>query len=141
MATRLKIATGLSILSLVVVAPAYAQDSSLEGYGGPGGNIQDQLDQGGPAPAPTDDGAVRDDADGGGRGPAGDEGGRSPGEGGRAGEEAAGEPRRASERPRATSGGKLPFTGLDLGLVAAAGAGLLAAGIGMRRLTHAPDAA
>jgi hypothetical protein len=38
----------------------------------------------------------------------------------------------------ADDGGSLPFTGLDLALVAAAGGMLVAAGLGMRRLTRAP---
>ena len=38
-------------------------------------------------------------------------------------------------------GGSLPFTGLDVALLAAAGGVLAAAGLGMRRLTRAPDAA
>jgi hypothetical protein len=37
------------------------------------------------------------------------------------------------------SGGSLPFTGLDVALLAGAGALLGAAGYGMRRLTRAPD--
>lgn len=36
-------------------------------------------------------------------------------------------------------GGSLPFTGLDMALLAAAGGLLAAAGLGMRRLTRAPD--
>lgn len=34
---------------------------------------------------------------------------------------------------------ELPFTGLDLGLIAAAGASFMLLGVGMRRLTRAPD--
>lgn len=34
----------------------------------------------------------------------------------------------------------LPFTGLDLGLMAAAAAGLMALGFGLRRLARAPQA-
>jgi hypothetical protein len=37
------------------------------------------------------------------------------------------------------SGGSLPFTGLDVALLAGAGVLLGAAGFGMRRLTRAPD--
>ena len=40
-----------------------------------------------------------------------------------------------------TSSAELPFTGLDLGLLGAAGASLLVLGVGMRRLTREPDAA
>jgi len=39
------------------------------------------------------------------------------------------------------SGGALPFTGLDLALIAAAGGVLAAGGLGMRRLTRAPGSA
>jgi hypothetical protein len=38
-------------------------------------------------------------------------------------------------------GGSLPFTGLDLALLAAAGGLLAAVGLGMRRLTRAPGSA
>jgi hypothetical protein len=40
-----------------------------------------------------------------------------------------------------SSGGSLPFTGLDMVLLAAAGGLLVAAGFGMRRLTRIPDSA
>jgi hypothetical protein len=43
--------------------------------------------------------------------------------------------------PEASSGGELPFTGLDVGLIAIAGASLVLLGFAMRRLTRAPDAA
>lgn len=43
--------------------------------------------------------------------------------------------------PGGSSGGSLPFSGLDVGLLAAAGAGLVALGAGMRRLTRRPDTA
>jgi hypothetical protein len=36
-------------------------------------------------------------------------------------------------------GGSLPFTGFDLALLAGAGGLLVAAGVGMRRLTRVPD--
>ena len=39
------------------------------------------------------------------------------------------------------SGGELPFTGLDVGLIAIAGVSLVLMGFAMRRLTRAPDAA
>jgi hypothetical protein len=38
-------------------------------------------------------------------------------------------------------GGSLPFTGLDIALLLGAGGVLLAAGLGMRRLTRAPGSA
>jgi hypothetical protein len=39
------------------------------------------------------------------------------------------------------SGSDLPFTGLDLGLIAAAGGLLLTLGFGMRRVVRAPESA
>ena len=43
---------------------------------------------------------------------------------------------------QSTDGGSsLPFTGLDLGLLALAGGALVAVGVGMRRLTRAPESA
>ena len=38
----------------------------------------------------------------------------------------------------ATDGGNLPFTGSDLGVLAAAGGALLGLGYGLRRMTHQP---
>ena len=43
-----------------------------------------------------------------------------------------------SESGTSPSGDELPFTGLDLGLVAVAGASLMLLGFGMRRLTRSP---
>ena len=40
----------------------------------------------------------------------------------------------------ATNEGSLPFTGADLGVLAAAGGLLLGMGLGLRRLTHRPSA-
>lgn len=42
--------------------------------------------------------------------------------------------------PPPSSSDELPFTGLDLGLIGVAGGSLLLLGMGMRRLTRAPDA-
>ena len=62
----------------------------------------------------------------------GDQGGvgGSPGAGGGSGGETA-----------ANSGSGLPFTGVDVALLAGAGALLLGAGVGMRRLAHRQDLA
>ena len=38
------------------------------------------------------------------------------------------------------SGGSLPFTGAELGVLAGAGAALLLVGFGLRRMTHSPRA-
>lgn len=43
--------------------------------------------------------------------------------------------------PSATGAGGLPFTGLDLALSLAAGAGLLGAGLALRRMSSSRDAA
>jgi hypothetical protein len=40
----------------------------------------------------------------------------------------------------ADEGGSLPFTGADLGVLAAAGGLLLGLGLGLRKLTHRPTA-
>ena len=45
----------------------------------------------------------------------------------------------ASDSGSGGSGNELPFTGLDLGLVAAAGASFMLLGFGMRRLTRSPN--
>ena len=65
----------------------------------------------------------------------GDQGGvgGSPGAGGGQGGESAGN--------AANSGSGLPFTGVDVALLAGAGALLLGAGVGMRRLAHRQDPA
>jgi hypothetical protein len=66
----------------------------------------------------------------------GDQGGvgGSPGAGGGSGGE---QPAAAT----ANSGSGLPFTGMDVALLAGAGALLLGAGVGMRRLAHRQDLA
>lgn len=44
-----------------------------------------------------------------------------------------------NSRSPSASSEELPFTGLDLGLIAVAGGSLLLVGLAMRRLTRAPD--
>ena len=70
----------------------------------------------------------------------GDQGGvgGSPGAGGGAGGENAVVPA-ASSGPAASSDSGLPFTGMDVALLAGAGTLLLGAGVGMRRLAHRQD--
>jgi hypothetical protein len=46
-----------------------------------------------------------------------------------------------SEVNSTESGGSLPFTGLDVALLAGAGGLLAAVGLGMRRLTRGPESA
>jgi len=45
----------------------------------------------------------------------------------------------AAQTSNAGSGSSLPFTGSDLGVMAAAGSLLLGLGFGLRRLTHRPS--
>jgi hypothetical protein len=47
----------------------------------------------------------------------------------------------ADTTPVETDAAALPFTGADLGVLLAAGAILLALGLGLRRLTHRPSGA
>jgi len=46
-----------------------------------------------------------------------------------------------AQQPSTGNGDELPFTGLDLALLAGAGGMLLALGVGMRRLTRSPESA
>jgi hypothetical protein len=88
---------------------AYGQ-SSVDGYNDQAGQIQSTVDNGGTG--------------GGGGGVAG----------------VSSTPTTTYTQPAATTvdtGGSLPFTGLDVALLAAAGGVLAAAGLGMRRLTRA----
>jgi hypothetical protein len=50
-------------------------------------------------------------------------------------------PAPAVEQPQPAASSELPFTGLDVGLVLAAGAMLLVAGFGIRRLSRSTGAA
>jgi hypothetical protein len=84
-----------TVLALALATSAFAQ-SSQDGYIDNKGQIQAQVDNGGP-------------------------GGSTP--------------------VSADSGGTLPFTGLDLAILAVAGGVLVAAGFGMRRLTRSPGPA
>jgi hypothetical protein len=91
----------IAAFSLATAAPAFAEDSSLDGYGGPGSDVLSEIQQ------PS----------------------------GKSAEKAAPVSNAAGESAQ-SKGGTLPFTGLDLGLLGAAGAGLVGLGIGMRRLTR-----
>jgi hypothetical protein len=64
----------------------------------------------------------------------GNGGGSGPADSGNAGTPAASAPVEVSD-----AGASLPFTGADLGVLLAAGAMLLALGLGLRRLTHRPS--
>jgi hypothetical protein len=94
----------ISILAVTVVALALATSafaqSSQDGYSDNKGQIQAQVDSGGPSGGGTTPVATSNDG-----------------------------------------GGTLPFTGLDVAILAAAGGVLTAAGLGMRRLTRAHGSA
>lgn len=106
-------------LILAMMAPAAFAQSGGEGYGAKGPSILGQTEGNG-------DGGANNGANDGGNKP-------SSGQGTTADD---------GTRPAnssGSSGDSLPFTGLDLGLVAVAGASLVLMGFGMRRLTRAPD--
>ncbi len=108
-------------LILAVTAPAALAQSGGDGYRTDGPSVLGQTEGGG------------GNDDNGGNGGNGSD--PSNGEGTTAGNDT----RSADRSGSASSGDSLPFTGLDLGLVAAAGASLMLMGVGMRRLTRAPD--
>jgi hypothetical protein len=55
-------------------------------------------------------------------------------------EQGGGDETGAPVQAAADEGGSLPFTGADLGVLAAAGGLLLGLGLGLRKLTHRPTA-
>ncbi len=86
--------------SMLVAAPAYAQNAAQSGYLSPKGSIQEQITTRDIPPRKTTTTTTN---------------------------------RTSSDDP----GGNLPFTGLDVMLIVAAGGVLLAMGVGMRRLSRA----
>jgi hypothetical protein len=106
-----KIALSAVIASLALTVPAYAEDSSVDGYGGPGGNVQDVLGQ------------DQEGQGGSGQAPAGGGGETTP----------------VDEVTASQGGNALPFTGLDIGVLLAGGLALLGLGLGMRRLARNPS--
>jgi hypothetical protein len=111
--TRIKkiLAVAGATALLAVSAPAVYAASGSDGYSG--GNVVAGLEKGGKTPAETK------------------------------ATQAAGTTPVAQTTPvkavAADEGGTLPFTGADLGVLAAAGGILLALGFGLRRLTHRPS--
>jgi hypothetical protein len=93
------------VLMLALATTASAQ-SSVDGYEDQGGQIQAQIQNGGPS-----------GGDGSGTAPV------------------------TTAAAPTSSGGSLPFTGLDVALLFGAGGLLAAAGLGMRRLTRSPESA
>jgi len=111
----------LSVLALAGAMAVPALGQTVEGYNNVGGQIQEEVGAGGPG--------------GGGPGGAGDD----TGDGAGGLEAQAQSPTTVS--PDTDGDGSLPFTGLDVALLLAAGVVLGAVGFGMRRLTRAPNAA
>lgn len=108
-------------LLLASVAPAFAVDSTGGGYRDQGGQVQEQVKGGGV-------GAAEDDNTGTGTG--------GPGNSGQSGgEEGGNSPTTASDR----GSGTLPFTGLQVGLIVAAGAAFAGLGFGLRRVARDPS--
>jgi hypothetical protein len=142
---RMVAATAATLLvGLVGATGAFADDPSLQGYGGPGGQEQGTVDQGGTQPGND----VLGTTQGGGNLPD-TSGNEVLGERQSGGSAPASQPSGATAPAAATAPataeatnrlvGNLPFTGLDIGLVAAVGLALAALGFGLRRLTHSPQ--
>lgn len=101
------------VLALALAAPAAMAQSSQKGYIQEGPSVLDEADNGNGGDDSGDKGDVAAGGGSGGSGP-------------------------VDTQEAATS--QLPFTGADLGLMAAAGGSLVLLGFGMRRLTRTPDA-
>lgn len=117
------------------VGTAVAQEPTLQGYGGQGGEVLPNLQSGGgqlPAQgAPAGDNFVLGDVESGGPAPA-----QAPGV---AGDNASGGPAAApaeASKPVARVVGNLPFTGFDVALILGAGAALLLMGFALRRMAR-----
>jgi hypothetical protein len=108
-------AAAAGALALAAAPTALAQSPTIQGYSQPGGTIQQQIS---PSPAPAQPAPT-----------------------------ATVTPTQAPTKPVAAvsskpaSKGKLPFTGLDIALVLAAGAVLMGLGFGLRRFTRPTEAA
>jgi len=112
MKKTLAIAFASLLVALSLTSVAFAQ-SSVDGYSPDDGAVQNQI-QGND----DDSGTTPDAAN------PGTESGTAP----------------EANTADSNDSGSLPFTGLDLALLAGAGAVLLGLGLGMRHLTRAPDA-
>jgi hypothetical protein len=110
----MRVIVAAAVVMLLVVAPAYAQvNPTVQGYSAPAGTTQQQITS---TPSPTAQ--------------------VTPG------------PKKTTTTPVAAvkaannkSGGGLPFTGLELGLVLAAGGALLGVGLGLRRVSRTSETA
>lgn len=121
MRKTLAIALASMLMAMSLTSVAFAQ-SSVDGYSPDDGAVQNQIqgndDDSGTAPE-TQSGTAPENQSG--TAP-GTESGATP------------------QAIKSNDTGSLPFTGLDLALLAGAGAVLLGLGLGMRHLTRAPDA-
>lgn len=109
-----KIAVSFAVCgAMLVAAPsAFAVSAAQSGYSFPAGSVQEQLGQNSNSNA----------------------------EGATQSSESGSEGTTATASTPAAENSKLPFTGLDIGLVIGAGGVLLAMGFGIRRLSRAPTA-
>lgn len=98
------------MIAVLAFAPAAVAQSSIEGYAGPGGSVQSEIDPG----TGSNDGAAV--------------GGET--------QEASPAVTPSPPAPAADDGGALAFSGLDLATLLVSGLLLLVAGIGLRRLAH-----
>jgi hypothetical protein len=106
-ANSLRIALTALAAVLVLAVPAFADESTTQGYGGVAGSVQTQVgQQPGSAGQPSAGNAA------------------SPGP-----------VRTLTPTQGGNAGGNLPFTGADLGMLVAGGLVLLAGGLALRRLS------
>ena len=103
----------IAVLSLTLAAPAAFAQSGADGYGAQGPATLEQT-LGSPTGDTGTEPVQRDVAD---------------------------DPATVGTADVDNAGATLPFTGVDLSLLAVAGGLLLMLGVGMRRLTRAPDSA
>jgi hypothetical protein len=103
-----KMVAGALSAALLVGAPvASAQTSAQQGYATPGGIVETQIENGPPEGSPNVETNTNESA------------------------------AQTETVAQAENSGSLPFTGLDIGLIVAAGGILLALGLGMRRVGRA----
>ena len=111
-------------LALALPAPAFAAQSSQNAYSSPAGAVQGEvLGQAGQSPGGQSPGGVLGSTSEAGA-PAAAGGQQAPA---------------VSAEQRPSSSSKLPFTGLDIGLLLGAGGLFMGVGLAMRRLSTRPD--
>jgi hypothetical protein len=117
--------------SLAGAGTALAAEPTLQGYGGQGGEVLPQVQQGGqvlaPQSQPTGDNFVLGDVQ---------SGGNAPDTAVKGDTESGGAAPAAAQKPVARVVGNLPFTGFDVALIIGAGAGLLLLGFALRRMAR-----